>query len=164
MKRCVKGIAGLAKYAEVLSFVALAGMMVLVVFNCISRRLGFPIYATYDLVGFLLILIVAPALAKCAVEKGHIFLSMFTEKMPQKAQYIIEIIISLFCFAFCGVAVWALFDRALRNMDTSLTGMTTSIPVYPFIFVEAAAVFLLCLAYLADILETINKLRGVDES
>jgi TRAP-type C4-dicarboxylate transport system permease small subunit len=160
MNRFVKIVHKLAKHAEKLSWVALAGMMVIVVFNCISRRLGWPIYGTYDYACFLLVLVIVPALARCAAEKGHVFLPMLTDKFPQRVQNIVALLIDFLCFAFCGIMVWILVDRALRNMASGLTGMTTPIPVYPFIFVEAAGMLLLCLVYLTDMMQTVIKMQG----
>lgn len=160
MNAGIRFIHRVAKCAEVLAYIALAAMMVLATINCIVRRFGFPIAATYDYVGFLLVLIVAPALAHCGVEEGHIFLSMFTDKMRPKTQMAVRIVIDCLCALFCGVATWALFDRALRNLETGLTGMSTSIPVWPFIFVECISLLLLCLVYLADIVLSAKRLKG----
>jgi TRAP-type C4-dicarboxylate transport system permease small subunit len=158
MNRFVKTVHGLAKYSEALTWAALVVMMALVVFNCISRRLGSPLYGTYDYIGFLLVLIIAPALARCASEKGHIFLSMFTEKFPPKVQFITDLVMDVLNFVFCGILTWALSERTLDNLESGLTGMTSSIPVYPFILIEAIA---LSLVYLSDIVQTIGKLRSV---
>jgi TRAP-type C4-dicarboxylate transport system permease small subunit len=164
MDHFVKAVHKLAKFSDMLAWVAIVVMMVIVVFNCISRRLGLPVYGTYDYVGFLLVLVTAPALANCATEKGHIFLSMFTDKFTQKSQYITGLVIDFLSFTFCGILMWALFDRAFRRMESGITGMTSSIPVYPFIFLEALVVLLLCLVYLTDFLQIICKLRSVDKT
>jgi TRAP-type C4-dicarboxylate transport system permease small subunit len=164
MDHFVKAVHKLAKYSDMLAWVAIVVMMVIVVFNCISRRLGLALYGTYDYVGFLLVLVTAPALANCATEKGHIFLSMFTDKFSQKGQDITGLVMDFLSFAFCGILTWALFERALRRMESGITGMTSSIPVYPFIFLEAFVVLLLCLVYLADFFQMIGKLRSVNKT
>jgi len=156
-----KTVSRVTSLADKLAWLAVAGMMVLVVFNCISRRLGLPIYGTYDYVGFLLVLVIVPALAQCAFEKGHIYLSMLTDKFPQKTQKIVDIVIYSVCSCFFLVVVWALVDRAIRAIETGLTGMTSPIPIYPFIFIEAIAVALLCSVYLVNIVQTVGELRRV---
>jgi TRAP-type C4-dicarboxylate transport system permease small subunit len=156
----IKTIHMSAKRAEVLPMVALFVMMVLAALNCIIRRLGYPISATVDYIGFLFILVVAPALAHCEVQGAHISLNMFTDKMLPKVQNIVQIIVSVLCFAFCALSTWALFVRALRTMSTGLTGMSTPIPVWPFIFIECLSLLLLALVYLASVFISIRRLKG----
>jgi len=163
MNLFIKTIHGAAKRVEILPMVALVVMMVLAVLNCIIRPFGYPIAATYDYVCFLLILIVAPALAHSEVQGAHIFLDMFTNKMSRKVQNIVQIIVSVLCFAFCALSTWALFVRALRTMSTGLTGMSTPIPVWPFIFIECLSLLLLALVYLASVLISIRRLKGASK-
>lgn len=158
MHRFTSGISAAARVADKLAWLAVFGMMGLVALNLISRRFGYPILGTYDYVGFLLILIIAPALANCAFKKGHIYLSILTDRFSHKDQLLIEIFVATLNFLLMGLITWLLLVRALRMMDAGLTGMTSSVPVYPFIFIEALAVLLLCLAYLTDIIEAVNRL------
>ena len=75
---------------EIISCIAIVAMMLIVGINCITRQFDLPLKGTYDIACFLLVLITAPALCRCAVEDGHIRLDMLTNKFPKKAQYIVD--------------------------------------------------------------------------
>ncbi len=162
MERFSRAVSALASIGDKLSWLAVAGMMALVVFNCISRRFGYPVYGTYDYVGFLLIVVLVPALANCASHKAHIYLSMLTDHFPQIVQSVLDIVISVINCLFMFTIVWALVDRALRTYESGLTGMTSPIPVYPFIILEALFVLLLGLVYVSDAFSVLRKIRRAD--
>lgn len=158
MRRFTSGIAALARLADKLAWLAVVGMMGLVVVHCISRRFGHPVYGAFDYVGFLMILVIAPALANCAVQKGHIYLSMLTDRLSKNTQLLIGAVVSTLNFLLMAVMTWLLFVRATRMVESGLTGMTSPIPVYPFIYIEAVAILLLCLVYLGDTFQSVNEL------
>jgi TRAP-type C4-dicarboxylate transport system permease small subunit len=158
----LKSVSRIAEGADKIAWVAVVGMMGLVVANCILRRFGYPVYGTYDVVCFLLVLVVVPALAHCAAQKGHIYLSILTDRFPQKVQLVIELIVYIISFIFFVLVTWQLGERATGTMHTGLLGMTSRIPVYPFIYFESLAVLILSLVFLRDIIEIVKEIRSID--
>lgn len=149
-----------SRKVEAVSWVALLLMMVIVAANTITRRFNYPIYGTYDFSCFLLVLVTAPALSRCAVEKGHISLDMLTSKMPEKAQTILGCIINALCAIFCVIITYSLAIRGIAFFKSGMTGMTVNIPVWPFILVEALMTLLLALVYVSNMIQSIAKLKG----
>lgn len=162
MNYFVKAVSRIAEGADKIAWVAVVGMMGLVVANCISRRFGYPIYGSYDFVCFLLVLVVVPALAHCAAQKGHIYLSILTDRFPQRVQLVIELIVNIISFIFFVLVAWQLGERATYTVQTGLLGMTSRIPVYPFIYLESLAVLILSLVFLKDVIEIVKEIRSID--
>lgn len=150
----------IAQKIEVISWIALMAMMITVAFNCVGRQFDLPIHGTYDLACFLLVLITAPALCRCAVDDGHIRLDMLTNKFPKRVQHIVDIIIDICSVAFCGILAYALFKRCMNHIENGMMGQSLPIPVWPFILIEFIVTALLALVYIADIIVLVEKLRG----
>jgi len=157
----VKIIHKISKWIVFLPYVACCVMLLLVVGNCILRRFGLPILATYDLACFLLILIIAPAIANCECEKGHIYLEILVDKLSGKAQQIIGIFINILCFIFCGMCTYGLFSRSLRFIKSGQTGLSVAIPVWPFVLIETISIFVCCLVFLANVVENCLRLKSI---
>ncbi|MBR3398104.1 MAG: TRAP transporter small permease [Lachnospiraceae bacterium] len=149
----------LARKLDIVSLISIMLMMFLVAANCIGRKFNLPIYGTYDLACFLLVLIAAPSLANCEVEGGHTKLDMLTSKFPFKTQRVLEIIISILSIAFCIVISASLWIRCLNHIHNGLTGSTVSIPVWPFILIELLSVILFTLVCVCNVIIAADSLK-----
>lgn len=158
----VKIVHKISKWIAYLPYVAICAMMLLVVGNCILRRFGLPILATYDLACFLLILIIAPAIANCECEKGHIYLEILVDKLPYKVQQVIGLVINILCFAFCAMCTYGLYVRSLRFIKSGQTALSIAIPVWPFVLLEAISIFFCSLVFLANIVTNCYRLKNND--
>ncbi|MBQ9979451.1 MAG: TRAP transporter small permease [Oscillospiraceae bacterium] len=148
---------------EIISCIAIVAMMLIVGINCITRQFDLPLKGTYDIACFLLVLITAPALCRCAVEDGHIRLDMLTNKFPKKAQYIVDVVMDVLGVAFCVVLTYALYRRTVNHIANGMTGSTMDVPVWPFILIETIVCALLALVYVSDIIIQARRLAGKED-
>lgn len=137
LKRYNKGMASISALLNNLAALALVIMMVLVVSNVILRLVGIPIQATYDFVEFLTALGIGLALAYCAVVDGHISISLFIQKLPEKIQKVIDIVVGIISVI---LLIFVTYQMAMHAYTMQLRGeiaLTTGIPYAPFIYLIA---------------------------
>ena len=94
-----------AKVAEVFNWVsaaAVAGMVVLTCMDIILRLFRHPIPGTYEMVGFLGAVFAAFALGYTSVNRGHIAVDFLVQKLPARAQSLVDGINDSICAVFFG--------------------------------------------------------------
>ena len=132
-------------------------VMALVLVNIITRKLfNLPIMGTYELVGLLTVTGIGLALARCELNDGNIAMSLFTDKMPQKVQSIIGVIIHLTSLVFWVVIVFRLFIYGVSSYKSGWVSSTSSIPISPFIFILGFNVLCLCVVLALKLVNSIN--------
>lgn len=145
-----------------LAGICIAAVMVLVVLNIIMRTVfKHPIMGTYELVGFLTALGVGFALARCALQDGHIAVGLFIERLPFKIQALTGILVNVAAVCFWGMATCFLVKYAREMAAKGLVSSTAEIPVAPFIYLIALGLFGLCLVLLFNVLRFGEQLFGV---
>jgi TRAP-type C4-dicarboxylate transport system permease small subunit len=124
--------------------------MALVLTNIIMRNIfRIPILGTVELVGLLTVTGLGLALSNCEMQDFNTAMDVFTEKLPKKAQKIIDIFVYAISLVFFAIVVWRMFIFAGTSFTNGRVTPTTSIPIFPFIFLLGINVFFLCvvLAY-----------------
>jgi len=181
----MKSIEGIIKkicsITDMLAGVCFFSVMALVLTNIIMRSVfKMPILGTVELVGLLTATGLGLALSNCEMQDFNTAMDVFTEKLPKKAQKIIDIFVYLISLVFFSIVVWRMFIFSGTSFANGRVTPTTSIPIFPFIFLLGINVFFLCvvLAYkfvrdVKEILaesgkssstEEIEKIEGEEES
>jgi TRAP-type C4-dicarboxylate transport system permease small subunit len=147
------------KISRGLDFLAgliLAATALLVVANILGRALiNHSILGTYEMVGFLTAAVVGLAMARCAVENGHITVTFILERFSPVIQRIVEIIVGIPVFIFFLFASYNLF-RYGRLMDVSgEVAPTTQLIFYPFVYLVAIGFVVLALTVLLQVIKLI---------
>ena len=141
-----------------ISCAALTGLMLLVTINVILRAVfNSPLLGTYDLTGFLTVIVIGCGLAYCSIENGHIEISLFVDKAGPRTSAWITAVGRVFSFIVLSVYTCALFLLGVRLMKADEVSVTAQIPVYPFVFVLALCFFVFALTVLVKIFEKTQK-------
>lgn len=122
-----------AQALNALSGLAVVAMMVLTCADVLLRLFRHPITGTYEMVGYLGALVVAFALAKTALERGHIAVDFLVQKLSPVAQTQVERINSLILSVLFGLIAWHSMIFALTSRKNHEVSMTLQMPIYPFI-------------------------------
>ena len=133
-------------------------MMVLVFTNVVLRAVWQPILGTYEFTGFLASLSISFALAHCAVNKGHIAVTIFADRLPEKLQKIFELFIAIFSTALYAIISWQCVKYAINMSTTGEVSPATATPFYPFIFAVAFGLLMLALVLFIDIFKSIGEI------
>jgi len=147
----------LSKSGDRIAQLAAVVMMLIVVGNIVSRFVGKPIFGTYDYVCFIAVIMVALALAYCAVQRGHISVELVVARLPQRAQGIIGSITGILSLGIFGLITWQCVVLANDMWRLGETTMTALLPFYPYIYVTAFGCALLCLVILGDLIKSLVK-------
>jgi TRAP-type C4-dicarboxylate transport system permease small subunit len=139
-------------------------VMLLILINILMRKLfTIPIMGTYELVGLITATGIGLALANCEIKDGNIAMSIITDRMPKKAQEITAIIIFLLSLGFWAVIVFRLFVYGNSSLKNGWVSSTSSIPIYPFIFILGFNAFCLCLVLILKLANSVNNVIALLE-
>lgn len=121
-------------------------VMLLVVTNVILRVVfKQPVLGVYEFVGFITALLIALALANCALMGNHIAVGFFMDRLPERMQSFIDIVISCTSFCFWGMVSWHMVKLARGIAASGEVSLTTQTPFYVFIYLIAFGFSVLCL-------------------
>jgi len=128
----------LLSFLGAFSAAGMVAMVLLTVGDAIGRRFSFPIYGSYEGVGFLLSIAFFFSLCYCTARKGHFAIDVATSHFPPRVrQHIFTIM-----YLISAIVLWLLASQlvvlALKVKDTNLTGAQfTFLPVYIFVLIGA---------------------------
>ena len=150
-------IVGFSKFLDRIAGLFLVAVMSLVVGNILLRVLfGKSILGTYEFVGFITAAMIGLSLAYCAIQKGHIAIGLFMDKMPPKIQHISDILINGIALIFWMLSAWHLYQYAYKMSLSGVVSPTTQMPFYYFVYIVAFGVFALSLVMLLRLIESLK--------
>jgi len=144
---------------DFLAGICFFSVMALILVNILMRKIfNLPIMGTYELVGLLTATGLGFALANCEIKNGNVSMSLFTDRMPKKMRGIIAIFINLLSLGFWATVVIRLFIYGNASLKNGWVSSTSSVPIYPFIFILGINVFCLCLVLMLKLAGSVNDL------
>ena len=147
-----------ARVAEVFNWVAAAavtGMMLLTCMDIVLRLFRRPIPGTYEVVGFLGAVFAAFSLGYTSANRGHIAVDFIVQKLPPRAQTIIDGVNALVCAALFGLLARQSMRYAADLQAFGEVSMTLQMPVYPFVYGIAVGCWLLVLVLVVRVLKNL---------
>jgi len=132
--------------------------MALVVINIILRAaLNNPIKGVYEYTGYLMAVVIGFAIAQCAVEKTHIAVDFFIDKLNPLAQSVIDTVFSSVTVIFLVFSSIQVLIYGITVVKSGEVSATAHIPFYPFIFMVSAGLFMLSLVELNKVVKGVAK-------
>lgn len=128
--------------------------------NIIGRYFRKPIRASYDLLSFVAVLMVAASLIPTEFSGGHVVVSTFILKLIKKriVQRILESVSILINLAAVLLLVWTIVDYIVNiSIPDKEMALTLQISCIPFRVVWALGWMLLCLGILKKLVERISQ-------
>ena len=132
------------------------GLMMLLTVADVFLRYFFnsPITGTTEVTEFMMVIVVFPALALCAVKRRHVQVDLLVGLLPRRAQTIIDSITLL--LALCTYIIIT-YHSVLEAMEVETTTSLLSLPHAPFYWVLTAGFALFCLSIATLLVENIMK-------
>ena len=115
-----------------------------------------PIPGIVELSSYALDVFILLGLAYTQQVKGHVRVSMLTSRMPPRAQFFLEIVVTCLSLFIIALLAWQGFVVGLE--ETAVSDMLR-IAQRPFKLLVGAAAFLLCLELLVDLSTAVRTLR-----
>jgi TRAP-type C4-dicarboxylate transport system permease small subunit len=145
----------LTQAGNALGAVFLIGIMVLIVVNVISRRFGFLIPGTYEMIEIMIIVTAGFAMAYTALRKGHTQVGF--EISSGRKQAVIDALVGCCEVITVALITWnqfnVLLDKIRLGEETELLHITYA----PFRALWVFGLLLLCVAFLIDLGGTVGR-------
>jgi TRAP-type C4-dicarboxylate transport system permease small subunit len=149
-----RGVTLISRGFNALAAIAVVFMMLLTCADVVLRMFHRPIPGTYDIMGFLGTVVIAFSLAYTSLEKGHIAVEIFVERLPRKIKAAVGSLASLIGASLFALITWQSMAYAADLRNIGEVSMTLMLPLYPFIYGIAAGSGLLCLVLLVESLRS----------
>jgi len=137
----------------------LTSMMLLTAADvCLRYVFNSPVTGSFELVEFMMALIVPFSIVFCARERAHIHVDILLEHLPEGARsffIFLGNILSLFLFV---LITWQACIYIIEQYQSKLTSAVLYIPVYPFICALAVAFAILSLLLLAELINYLTRI------
>jgi TRAP-type C4-dicarboxylate transport system permease small subunit len=114
-----------------------------------------PIPGTVELSQYMLSIFILLGFAYAHQVKAHVAVSIITSRLPQNAQFILNLITTLMGLFIFSILAW---QGLVVGVEERTVSDMLRIPQYPFRILVAVAAFFVCLELLVDFEETFNKL------
>ena len=141
-----------------ISGIALIAMMFIVCLNVFLRVVYRPILGTYEIVGFLSVLVVSLGLAYTTVKQGHVEVDLFVRSFPPRLRGAVHCFTSFLSFVLFGLLAWYSFIYGMKLLQFGNLSQTLRIPFYPLVFGLALASGLTGMILLFDFMKLVYRL------
>jgi len=135
------------------------GMIVLMTVADVLFRLFLnrPIRGTLEITEFLMVIVVFFAMSYTAMLRGHIVIQILASRLPERPRAILDSIADLISIGFCCLIIWQGIAQAeMTRLRNDISGVT-SIPIFPFYYILVFGVALMCLVFLANLLDSLAR-------
>lgn len=149
----------------IIAAIVLAAMMFLMTADVILRYVfGSPLPGAYELLQFMMSIVIPFGIAFCAHERAHISVDIFFDLLPGRTQRILDVVNALVVLLLFLLIAW---QSVLYVREIYIFGLTSGIlyiPAYPFVGATALGFSALCLVLVLDFISALTRLMGPDGS
>jgi TRAP-type C4-dicarboxylate transport system permease small subunit len=144
------------KATFIVSLVSYAGVVAIMLLNVVdvllTKLFAKPISGAYEITECLLLCTVIASFAYAQSKKAHINMTILIRVFPKTLRFLIFGLMGLLSTGTAAAVGYAAVLQALSAMDKGTVTSVLMIPMYPFYYIEAAAMFIFALALLYDTL------------
>ncbi len=130
----------LTQFLIVIGVSMLALMMFLTALDvCLRYAFNRPLSGAFELVGYMMAILVPFSIAYCAQQKGHVSVDFVMGRFSKKVGNVVDIITTFITIIFVTIIAW---QNTLYFFEVKASGLTSAvllIPAYPFIAPTAIA-------------------------
>lgn len=119
-----------------------------------------PLSGAFELVGYMMAILVPFSIAYCGHKNGHITVDIFMDRFSRKTKLIVDIITTFITLLFAIVISW---QNVLYFFEVKGSGLTSSvllIPEYPFIAPTAIAFATFALILFVRLIELFSEVTS----
>jgi TRAP-type C4-dicarboxylate transport system permease small subunit len=145
----------LSKFCDQIAQAGVFALFLLIFGNILLRKIWKPFFGAYDYVCFITAIVIAFALANCAVQRGHTQVELLITRFSQRVQGIIGSITNILSLGLFSLVAWRCLVLANDMRRMGEVSMTALLPFHPYIYAVAFGCALLCLVILVDLIKSL---------
>ena len=139
-------------------------MMFVTVGEMVLRVFGNPMAGIVEIVGWLAAATTAFALGYTQLYKGHVAISLLTDKFSPRVQAILGVVVNLTSTVLFGATAWYLFKYAGSLREAGSLSETMKVIVYPWVYIVSLGCLGLALAVFVDLLDSCSQILNSPKS
>lgn len=143
-----------SKATFIVSLISYGGVVAIMLLNVVdvlfTKLLNKPVSGAYEITEVLLLCTVMASFAYAQSKKAHINMTILVKKFPKTLRFLIFGLMGLLSAGCAAVVGYAAILQALSAIDKGTITSVLAIPMYPFYYVEAAAMLVFALVLLYD--------------
>ena len=155
---------GIDKVTSAMSLVSYVGVTVIVLLTVIdvilTKTISKPILGAYEITEQLLLCTVFASFAYGQTKKSHINMALVISRLPRTLRYLCFAVMSFVSVVVAALMGYAAVLQAISNYQTNVVTANLFIPTFPFLIVEAVAMFIFALALLYDTVLSIGAIKN----
>jgi len=138
---------------------AILALMMFLTASDVALRYIFnrPIPGAFEMVEYMMAILVPFGLAYCAREKGHIGVELVVERLPRRLQLVLGCTTTFLTFAFFLLVTWQNFFYILEFYGSKQTSAVLLIPRYPFVVMATIAFAILTMIFLLQFFQLLSQ-------
>ena len=141
----------LSLFADIVGRVVLAAMVIIVTLDVVLRYFfNRPISGSYELVEFMMVTLVYLGLAYTQTQKGHISVTLLTDKFSPGTMAVISTVTNLLCVGIFALITWRCIVEAGVLKANGTSSGVLFIPNFPFMWIVAFGSALLSLVFFLE--------------
>jgi TRAP-type C4-dicarboxylate transport system permease small subunit len=153
-----KGIHQVNRFIAGVGACFLIPLMIITAGDVAGRDLfNHPIPGTVELSQCMLAVFILLGLAYTQQAKAHVGVSVFTSRLPHRAQLVFSVVSTLLCLFISFIVVW---QGWVIGIEEKTVSDMLRVPQYPFRLMVAVAAFLMCLELVIDLRDSLTKMMG----
>lgn len=153
-----KIINGLSRFTGIVAIGILMAMMLFTVLDVFLRAFfNSPLPGDVEIIEVAMVCTGFLGLAWCATQKMHIKVDLLVSFLPKRLQGIIDSFGYLICLSIYALLAWQGIQEGIANRQMNSLSSTLHFPIFPFYWVMAFGVGVLCLAVLVLLFNSIKK-------
>jgi len=149
--------------SQILAIIATVALLVMMGISVadVAGRYFFlkPIRGAFEMVGMPLVIAAAMGMGYCELRRGHIRISLFTDRFPEKVRSAASILAYVICIGTTGLMSWQGFLRTSDYLGKQLGRTTEAVgmPIWPFILAFSIGFGWICIVFILELIETIRS-------
>ncbi len=146
-----KAVSGITFVVSIINYCGIVAIMLLNVADVLLTKLFVrPITGAYELTECLLLCTVIASFAYAQTKKAHINMTLIIKAFPKILKFFIFGLMGILSTGTAAVVGYAALLQAANAVGKGTITSVLFIPMYPFYYIEAAAMYVFALALLYD--------------
>lgn len=146
---------------SIVSYIGVVAIVVLTVADVFMTKVFIkPIVGSYEITEQLLLCTVFASFAYGQTNKSHINMALVISKLPRVMRFVCFTIMSLLSVGIAALVGYAAVLQAMSDYNSGVVTANLFIPTYPFLIVEAVAMFVFAVALLYDTVLSVAAIKS----